>query len=269
MRYNITSAFIQIRREYEFMVKDSGKWIIRIIKKPFDDYFVALNSCLARVELKNIIAIVTTLLISWWVYVPIHELLHAFGCIAGGGQVSRLEIAPVYGAGLLEKVFPFVTSGSKYAGRLSGFDTKGSDLVYLLTDFFPYLLTIVIGIPLLKSVSNRNASPFIKSIVFGFSIPFAYAPFISITGDYYEMGSIIVSGYAAKLLPGAAPERWRSDDVFNLIERLFFSGAENHVRDILVVAMSFLLGIILIYATYWAGTLCSAFIPGKYKPKER
>lgn len=57
-----------------------------------------------------------------------------------------LDIADIYGAALLKHVFPFVSVGSEYSGRLAGFDTGGKDYVYFLTDFSPYLLTIFLGI---------------------------------------------------------------------------------------------------------------------------
>jgi hypothetical protein len=79
---------------------------------------------------------------AWWIYVPVHELLHALGCVMTGGSVGELQIAPRYGGTLLARVFPFVVGHSDYAGRLSGFDTKGSDWIYLATDVMPYVLTV-------------------------------------------------------------------------------------------------------------------------------
>ena len=43
----------------------------------------------------------------------LHELLHAAACLAAGGEVTRLEIAPQYGGGLMARVFPFVVSGGE------------------------------------------------------------------------------------------------------------------------------------------------------------
>ena len=121
---------------------------------------------------------------SWWIYVPLHELGHAFGCIFGGGTVTELQISPMYGAALLKEFFPFVTVGSEYAGQLTGFDTKGSDLIYLLTDFFPFLLTIFIGVPLLRSAAGSK--PIWAAIKLGFGRPIAFAPFISFSGNIAE-----------------------------------------------------------------------------------
>jgi len=233
-----------------------------LLTEPLHDYLAALNICLGQFKASNLAAIILSCVVSWWCYVPIHELFHALGCIIGGGQVSRLEISTMYGAGFLKGFFPFIESGSTYAGRLTGFDTHGSDLIYLLTDFFPYILTIVLGVPLLKSVSSGNATPLKNSVLFGISIPIAYAPFISITGDFYEMGSIIVSRAAASLVPTASPERWRSDDLFKLIENLFFSHNVQLFTDSVVVISSFLLGIVLIFTVYWAGAVLTGFIVG-------
>jgi hypothetical protein len=241
------------------------KGIIRVSTEPLHDYLVALNICLGRFRTRNLAAIILSFVFSWWIYVPVHELFHALGCIIGGGQVSRLEISTMYGADFLKGFFHFIEPGSEYAGRLSGFDTHGSDLTYLLTDFFPYTLTIFLGVPLLKSVSSGNSLPLMKSVKFGISMPVAYAPFISITGDFYEMGSIIVSRVAASLMPSVSPERWRSDDFFKLIEQLFSHGNAQWIADSIVVLASFFLGIVLIFTVYWAGTVWTGFTVGIMK----
>jgi hypothetical protein len=203
------------------------------------------------------------MLLSWWVYVPVHELLHALGCIAGGGQVSRLDISPVYGAAFLKRFFPFISVGSEYAGQLKGFNTFGNDLTYLLTDFAPFVLTVVAGLPLLNCVSGRSA-PVIRSIIFGAAVPVAFAPFISLTGDYYEMGSIIVSRAALLFFPGMQVQIWRSDDVLKLL-RHFFSAGLLTPPNLCGVSLSFLAGAALIMATYWSGILFAGLLkqPGK------
>ena len=76
-------------------------------------------------------------------YVPLHGLLHAFGCELGGGRVWRLKIDPLYGGALLARWLPFVEAGGEYAGRLAGFDTAGSVAVHLFTTGLPFLLTPV------------------------------------------------------------------------------------------------------------------------------
>jgi hypothetical protein len=221
---------------------------------PLRDYVAALDACLTKGSTAYIGIIVLSCAVSWWLYVPVHELLHAFGCIAAGGKVSRLDISGIYGASLLKHVFPFVSVGSEYSGRLAGFDTGGKDYVYFLTDFSPYLLTIFLGIPLLKSVPSLNASPLVKTFRLGVAMPLAYAPFISLTGDYYEMGSLFVSRAASRFFM-TCPERWRSDDLVKLVRELFFSQSPTSIPDLAVVTASFFLGIALIFATYWMGTV--------------
>ena len=191
---------------------------------------------------------------------PIHELGHAFGCMLGGGSVTELQISPEYGAAFLQEVFPFVTVGSDYAGQLTGFNTKGNDLIYLLTDFFPFLLTIFIGVPLLQSASKSK--PLSAAIKLGIGLPIAFAPFISFSGDYYEMGSIIVSGITDSIFSSNQYAIWRSDDVFRLAGELFFRGKPYSAIDLVGIILSFILGIVLIYATYLIGVLWSNIILG-------
>jgi hypothetical protein len=231
--------------------------------QPARDLFSALDSCLHGSPVRDFSIILSSLLLSWWVYVPLHELLHALGCVLGGGSVSRLELSPLYGAALLGKFFSFLYVGSEYAGQLKGFDTFGSDLTYFLTVFFPFFLTVIIGLPLLKSVSSAShSSPFCSCMKFGIAIPFAYAPFLSMTGDYYEMGSILISQFAALLSGGPLPLYWRSDDMIHLLRTLFLSGRTARMGDMAGVSASFLLGIVLIYVTYWAGILFSRIAKG-------
>lgn len=141
------------------------------------------------------------LLVGWWLYVPIHELLHAAACVASGGEVSRLEIAPEYGGAILGAVFPFVVAGGEYAGRLSGFDTHGSDLRYVATDLGPFVLTLFPGVWLLRKAARRR-----WPLVWGLALPLALAPFLSLTGDAYEIGSILTTN----LPPWSAPPELRS-----------------------------------------------------------
>jgi hypothetical protein len=194
-------------------------------------------------------------LASWWIYVPLHELLHALGCQATGGRVWRLEIDSLYGASLVRRVFPFVEVGSSYAGRLTGFDTRGSDLVFLATDFAPYVLTILLGVPLLRAIPRvRWRQPW-RAGAFGAALPLAYAPFLSLGGDYYEMGSIVVTRLLAHVRPGFDLKRWRSDDVIELASKLFPAAVALDLRDVTGLCASLAVGVILSVATYAAGIL--------------
>jgi hypothetical protein len=231
-----------------------------LLALPFEDLLSGLDNCFSKFSALYIAAAIISFLVSWWVYVPLHELGHALGCILGGGNVSKLEISPMYGAALLKEIFPFVSVGSEYAGQLTGFDTKGNDLIYLLTVFLPFLLTIFIGVPLLRSVPR--STPIAAEIKLGLGFPIAFAPFISFSGDYYEMGSIIISKIANLISPTIEMIRWRSDDVFKLVEELFFNGNFYGITDVAGVTVSFLLGIILIYITYMLGIAWSNLILG-------
>lgn len=152
----------------------------------FFDVFHGLDRCLDHGG-RGLALALLGMVVGWWVYVPFHELLHVAACLAAGGEVTRLEIAPQYGGSLLARIFPFVEAGGTYAGRLSGFDTRGSDLIYLATDLGPFLLTLFPGVWLLRRAGAAG-----RPILFGLALPFALAPFLSLTGDAYEIGSILV-----------------------------------------------------------------------------
>ncbi len=241
--------------------------VAELLSSPLHDFLSAMDTSFRRSLPLNVVIIFMCFLISWWIYVPTHELLHAFGCMIGGGRVSRLEISPVYGAAFLKNFFPFISVGSEYAGQLTGFDTFGSDLTYLLTDFFPYLLTITLGVPLLKSASSKTAPFPFNTVKLGIAIPVAFAPFIAVTGDYYEMGSIIISRLTAWTFPGFKPLHWRSDDVLKLARQLFFSVQTPDLRDVIGLSASFLLAIALIFCTYWTGVFWSRLLLGRIIPK--
>jgi hypothetical protein len=175
----------------------------------FLDAFHGLDRCLDR-GTRGLALALLGLAAGWWIYVPIHELLHAGACAAAGGEVTRLEIAPQYGGGLLARIFPFVVSGGEYAGRLSGFDTRGSDLIYLATDLGPFVLTLFPGVWLLRRAGTAG-----RPLLFGLALPFAFAPFLSLPGDAYEIGSILVTR-----LPAWSGEGLRADDLIKKAEEL-------------------------------------------------
>lgn len=183
----------------------------------------------------------------WWLYVPVHELLHAWGCLAVGGEVSRLEIAPEYGGALFAQVVPFVVSGGEYAGRLSGFDDHGSRLVHLVTVFAPYLLTIFPGVWLMRKAVVRGSA-----LGFGASLPVAMAPFIGLVGDAYEIGSLLTA-----LLPAWADERFVGDDLFKV------AASVASASDGVGVALGTLVGCAWAWATWAAGAAVAKAIPSR------
>jgi hypothetical protein len=127
------------------------------------------------------------LLLGWWVYVPLHELLHVAGCVLAGGSVHRLELGPIYGAHWLSHWFWFVEPGGEYAGRLADFDVRGKDSIYLATDLSPFVLALWPGLWLV-----RRAARFRSAWAFGAALPMALSPWLSWTGDAYEIGSLLV-----------------------------------------------------------------------------
>jgi len=218
---------------------------------PARDLLRGLDRCLGS-GCRGLGRVALGLLAAWWLYVPVHEILHAGACLAAGGKVTRLEIAPLYGGGLLARIVPFVVPGGRYAGRLSGFDTRGSDLIYLATDLGPFLLTVP-GVWALRRAA-RACRPFL----FGAALPFALAPFLSLTGDAYEIGSLLVT----RLPPwSAAPVKGllRGDDLFRQASALAAQGAAAPWAGLILAAA---LGALWAFLTYGlAGglaTLCGA-----------
>jgi len=192
-------------------------------------------------------------------YVGVHEMLHALGCEVTGGDVYKLEISPLYGGALYAKWFSFVVTGSEYAGRLSGFETHGSDLIYLCTDFMPFVLTVLFGVTLLK-MAGRGRRP----IRFGSAVVLGLTPFYNLQGDYFEMGSIITTRLVTFAMRGFGHpplyEKLRSDDIFKLGETFLTRPTELGLEGIGDIALadvlihaSFVIAILLAFATYWAG----------------
>ena len=241
----------------------------RFFREPFDDFVEAMDAQVARAPhpWQAFVIVILSGAAAWWVYVPIHELLHALGCVITGGSVAELQIAPRYGGTLLARVFPFVVGHSDYAGRLSGFDTKGSDLVYLATDVMPYVLTILFGVPLLKACAHGG-----RPALLGPAFVLALAPFYSVTGDYYEMGSIITTRVLGALRGTGLPP-FRSDDVIQLVSDVFtqpsefgIAGGVAMTRAVLIIAVGLAVGALLAFATYAAGARLWGASRGKMTP---
>jgi hypothetical protein len=212
---------------------------LRFLLTPGTDVLNGLDRCLTR-GFRSMILVFAGTLAGWWIYVPVHELLHAAGCAATGGRVSRLEISAMYGGGPLARIFPFVVSGSEYAGRLSGFDTRGNDWTYLATDLAPFLLTLFPGVWLM-----RRAAADRRPLLFGLALPVALAPFLSLTGDAYEIGSIAVT----HLPPWARQEVLRGDDLALKVSEL---GRMPQGAPWAGLALAALLGLLWAFLTWWA-----------------
>ena len=167
---------------------------MRLFVAPFTDLFAGLQRSTDDMGGRALPLLIVACAAGWWLYVPVHELMHAWGAQLGGATVTRLDIDPIYGARLLQRIFPYVQVGSAYAGQLAGFDTHGSDLAYALTVFFPFVLSVAIGVPLLIRAARAPVPGTAPTLLFGFTLPIAWAPILSIGGDFYELGSIAAGG---------------------------------------------------------------------------
>lgn len=230
---------------------------MRLFVAPFTDLFAGLQRSTDAIGGRALLLLLVACAAGWWLYVPVHELMHAWGAQLGGATVTRLDIDPIYGARLLQRIFPYVQVGSAYAGQLAGFDTHGSDLAYAMTVFFPFVLSVAIGVPLLIRAARAPVAGVASTLLFGFALPIAWAPILSIGGDFYELGAIAVSRAAA--IVGVDGESWRGDDVVAIAGRRFGGGTFSWT-DGAGVAASLLLGIVLAFVTYAAGRAVAAML---------
>jgi len=231
---------------------------MRFVALPFRDAMSAAEAMSRRGGV-SWLALALAFVATWFVYVPVHELLHAAGCIATGGAVTRLEIAPEYGGALVAALFPFVASGSRYAGQLTGFDVQGSDVTYLATVLAPYALTVLIGVPLLEHAARLDASSRAQPWLLGIALPLALVPFGSMAGDFYEAGSIVVTRALLWAMPPIGPlTHLRSDDLVALAGRL--ADASAPLADWSIVVASSVAGLVLALATYHLGACVARLV---------
>src|SRR5262249_14746191 len=140
------------------------------------------------------------------------------------------------------KWFPFIVSGSEYAGQVTAFD-KSTDFRYFATDYMPFVLSILLGVPLLK-IAARRPHP----ILLGFGVVMGLAPFYNLPGDFYEMGSTLTTRTITVVSKGFGQpplfESLRSDDVFKLVSEMISKPTEYGLNSFLSVVKS--AGIVLI-----------------------
>ena len=231
--------------------------ILSLFVLPLRDFWRGYERVLEG-RIKGLLSVLVGMLVGWWIYIPFHELMHAFACMATGGEVTRLEVDTMYGGALLAKVFPWVYAGSDYAGQLTGFDTGGSDLVYLATDFGPFILTLFPAVWLMRRFGQAGAG-----LPFGLVLPFALAPFLSITGDAYEIGSILVT----QVPPWSSRELTeilRGDDLFLKAEQIQEAAVQPWGGYSLAVAI----GVVWAFGTYAVGAaIASALTRDKGETK--
>jgi hypothetical protein len=187
--------------------------LLRPLVQPFTDILYGLDRCLDGGG-RGLLLAALGLVAGWWMYVPVHELLHAAACRLAGGEVTRLEIDRLYFGSLLARIFPFVAPASDYAGRLSGFDTHGDDWIYLATDLGPFLLTLFPGVWLLRRAAVARNAP-----LFGACLPVALAPFLSLTGDAYEIGSLLTT-HLPPWGGAASRQLLRGDDLIRKLKEM-------------------------------------------------
>jgi hypothetical protein len=172
----------------------------------------------------------------------------------GGGSVTKLEIQATYGGQVLSQIFPFVRVGGDYAGRLSGFETGNSDLIYALTVYFPFLFSLL-GFPALVWAARKKSNLFL-----GLVVPWAGAPVVSITGDFLELGTLLLF----QLWPGPVNihRLLISDDLFRLIQNVRSGaiGVTAHASTVIFVFLGLTLGTFMAWATLKFSEILSAFI---------
>ena len=189
----------------------------------------------------KLLVLLLVFFISFWVYVPIHELMHAFATILVGGEVKELAIDATYGGVFFAKIFPFVVSESDYAGQLTDFTTRNK-FAYFIVDMFPYLLSLP-GVLLI-----RLAAKYKRLWLFSIGFLLMLVPMTQIFGDFYEVASLGMGEIMSLLNPSLNPDLIVSDDMFKLIS----STNENSNKNFLIyisIGFSFILGLILAWLT--------------------
>lgn len=234
-------------------------WWQRILLLPIEglkaarEDFTAVAHCDFRSKYKPLPGLLLFLfgaVVSWWIYVPVHEFMHVGACCISLGTVQELTISPEYGGRIFERLIPWVRADSEYPGRVTGFQ-PGGDLGYLITDFGPFLLTFI-GVYLLRRATRSKNILFIPA-----GIILAFAPFLNIFGDFHEMGTVILS--APFRLLSSRPElalALRSDDLIKQLGSISSFDATyawGSVPVFIFLALAFLLGIVLSSLTYLAG----------------
>jgi hypothetical protein len=210
---------------------------ITVARALFQPLLIKQQVSLVKIFLPLLIVLIAV----WFITVPVHELMHATGCLLSGGEVTELTIQPMYGGTLLSRVFDFVTPGGDYAGQLRGFDTGGNDVCYFITVFFPFLLTIFFGFSFLL-LAARSGNP----LWHGIGIVHTLLPVASITGDYYEMGSIAMTRILGFVPGSEKAELFRGDDLPLVLSQVW-EAAPPH--GTLIVVAATLLGIVFIALT--------------------
>lgn len=213
---------------------------------PLVRFFEGLEAVQAYVPLRMVLLFLG-LAVGWVVYVPIHELLHAAGCVLSGGEVHELQIRAIYGGELLARFFPFVTPGGEMAGRLSGFDTGGSELCYALTVLMPFLPGLL-GFTFLALAARWGGA-----LLYGAAMPWAAAPLVALPGDMYELGSLALYQF------WPVDRKLVGDDLIGLIGERFSLSPEP--TSIFIVAAAALGVCLALFLLYLSALISTSFVP--------
>jgi hypothetical protein len=239
--------------------KPSLKTLLLPWSEVFRIMFQPLLTVADRPLWRIFLPLLLSLLVVWFITVPVHELLHVAGCLLTGGEVSELTIQPMYGGVLLAKMFSFVTPGGGYAGQLTGFDTGGSDVCYFVTVWFPFLLTVLLGVSCLTLAAGTG-----RSFVHGIGIVHTFLPVASITGDFYEMGSILATRLLGLPVDSRAADLIRGDDLMLVISRVREAGPD---YGLLTVGLGLIISIGLITLTVDLSILTARLVTRKHLEK--
>ena len=213
------------------------KWTKTALNTPTQ----ALSHLLDDGSNKKLVILLLVFFVSFWIYVPIHELMHAFATFLVGGEVRELAIDATYGGVFFAKIFPFVVSESEYAGQLTDFTTPNK-FAYFIVDMFPYLLSLP-GVLLI-----RLAAKYKRLWLFSLGFLLMLVPLTQIFGDFYEAASLSMGEIMSLLNPSLDPNLIVSDDMFKLLSTIDESSKGNLLIYI-SIALSLLLGLILAWLT--------------------
>ncbi len=114
-------------------------------------------------------------------------------------------------------------------------------------------------------------------MLFGAGIVIGLAPFYNLFGDYYEMGSVIVTHIATIITGGGDKIAFvgiRADDIFKLMETFFTAPSDLGLEGLQAIAIGACLAIIsgitavaLAFLTYALGTVVADILLGPAPPR--
>lgn len=198
-------------------------------------------------------------LVGWFVYTPVHELLHVLACWMTGGEVRELQIKPLYGGHLWAALFPFVTAGGQYAGRLTDFDVP-NDAAYFVVDLFPYVLSLF-ALALARWAVHQG-----RSWAFGAALVPALVPLWSVVGDFFEAVSLVLQHVAMAMSDQLPARAFIADDAFRLWRELGELGLANGRFGALIAINLLLATLLALFFVAGQRPLANRLFPHPIKP---